>query len=123
MSSDCIFCAVAVGRIPADVVAESSKVLAFRDINPAAPTHVLIIPKRHIVDSVADLTSDHAEILGEMFELAADVARVEDLDEGWRLVSNVGPAAGQTVHHLHFHLLGGWSTDTGAPRLPDERGG
>ncbi len=108
MNSDCIFCAVAEGRTPAAVVAEGANTLAFRDIHPAAPTHVLIIPKRHVADSAADLTTSHGEILGEIFELAAGVALAEDLGDGWRLVSNVGRAAGQSVHHLHFHLLGGW---------------
>ena len=109
MTPECVFCAIADGRSSADVVAERPGTLAFRDIHPAAPTHVLIIPKQHIADSAADLSADHAETLGEMFRLAADVARAENLDTGWRLVTNVGPGAGQTVFHLHFHLLGGWS--------------
>jgi histidine triad (HIT) family protein len=122
MTTGCVFCEIAAGRVPAQIVAESPGVLAFRDINPAAPTHVLLIPREHIADSAADLGPKHQAVLGELFELAARVARMEEIDEGWRLVSNVGPAAGQTVHHVHFHLLGGWGR-SGARRLADESGG
>ena len=123
MTEDCIFCKIATGRIPAEFVAESPTVVAFRDINAAAPTHLLLIPKDHVADSAAQLTTQHSEMLGELFELAARLADEEALNDGWRLVSNVGPAAGQTVHHLHFHLLGGWSSKDGASRLADEAGG
>jgi histidine triad (HIT) family protein len=120
---DCVFCNIAVGRIPAEVVRKSPSVIAFRDINPAAPTHVLLIPKEHVADSAAGITAQHGGMLGELFELAAEIAGTEGLGAGWRLVSNVGPAAGQTIDHLHFHLLGGWPTDHSAPQLEEEHGG
>ena len=82
-------------------------VVAFRDVRPAAPTHVLLIPREHI-RSAAELTEDHGALLTEIFRVAAHVARTEGIDEtGWRLVTNVGPDAGQSVSHVHFHLLGG----------------
>lgn len=103
----CIFCKIAAGEVPAQKVAETDHVLAFRDIHPQAPTHVLLIPKQHVADSAADLGADHGAVLAELFALAAQVAREERLDQGWRLVTNVGRGAGQSVHHLHVHLLGG----------------
>jgi histidine triad (HIT) family protein len=105
--TDCIFCRIAQGEIPAVRVDETPDVLAFRDVNPQAPTHVLLIPKRHVAASAADLGAAHGPLLGEMMALAARVARREGLDQGWRLVTNVGSHAGQAVHHLHLHLLGG----------------
>jgi histidine triad (HIT) family protein len=104
---DCLFCKIVSGTIPSDRVAETDRVLAFRDINPAAPTHVLLIPKEHVVDSAAQLTVEHSTMLGELFQLAARIAEAEELDGGWRLVTNVGAGAGQTVFHLHVHLVGG----------------
>jgi len=104
---DCLFCKIASGAIPATKVAESEHALAFRDLNPQAPVHVLLIPKRHVADSAADLGAGHAVMLADLFALAAQVARDEHLDAGWRLVTNVGGDAGQTVFHLHVHLLGG----------------
>ncbi len=104
MSSDCLFCGVVEGSIPAEVVCESEKSLAFRDINPKAPTHVLIIPRRH----VASLNEvDDPELIGDLVNLAQVVAAREGLENGWRWVANVGRDGGQTVFHLHFHLLGG----------------
>jgi histidine triad (HIT) family protein len=103
----CIFCRIVAGEVPAQTVAETEQVLAFRDIHPQAPTHVLLIPKRHVADSAADLGADHAALLMELFTVAAQVAREEHLEHGWRLVTNVGRGAGQSVHHLHVHLLGG----------------
>jgi histidine triad (HIT) family protein len=95
------------GEIPADVVHQTDRVFAFRDINPQAPVHLLIIPKEHI-DSARSLNEDHADLLAEIFETAAHLAKANEVDRtGWRLVTNVGPDAGQSVHHLHFHLLGG----------------
>lgn len=118
MKDDCIFCKIAAGRLPADVVDDTENVLAFRDIAPAAPTHILLIPKEHVADSVADLDASHATLLGELFELATAIAASENLNDGWRLVANVGAGAGQTVWHVHFHLLGGWSpTRTRPPAL------
>ncbi|HVP14556.1 MAG TPA: HIT domain-containing protein [Terriglobales bacterium] len=104
---DCRFCAIVAGRAPAKKLGETTHVLAFRDANPQAPTHVLLIPKEHVADSVADLGPQHATMLVELFELAARIADQERLELGWRLVTNVGPEAGQSIPHLHFHLLGG----------------
>ena len=104
---ECLFCRIARGEIPAQKVAESDHSLAFRDIDPQAPTHVLVIPKRHAADSAAELGAEHAAMLADLFALAARVAREEGLSDGWRLVTNVGIDGGQTVHHLHVHLLGG----------------
>jgi histidine triad (HIT) family protein len=105
--SNCIFCRIAAGEIPATQVAETERALAFRDLNPQAPTHVLLIPKQHLAGSAAELRAEHADTLLELFTLAAQVARSEGLGGGWRLVTNVGPDAGQSVMHLHLHLLGG----------------
>ena len=102
--ADCLFCSIAAGDIPSDVVLETDDVIAFNDINPAAPTHVLVIPKRHVA-SAAELEADDASLLSALFDAAAQVGR--DLEGGWRLVTNVGPDAGQSVFHLHFHVLGG----------------
>src|SRR4029077_8288647 len=104
---DCVFCRIASGEIPANKVGETEHVLAFRDLNPQAPTHVLLIPKQHVADSADSLGPDQASMLSELFALASRVARSEGLGRGWRVVTNVGPDAGQSVFHLHFHLLGG----------------
>jgi histidine triad (HIT) family protein len=106
---DCIFCKIVAGQIPCDRVAETERVLAFRDINPAAPVHVLVIPKEHVADSAGDVAPEHGELLAEILAVAAGVAGSEGVDDGWRLVSNVGANAGQTVFHLHFHMMGGWA--------------
>lgn len=104
--ADCLFCSIAAGEIPADIVIETDEVVAFNDINPAAPTHVLVIPRRHIV-SAEELESGDAGLLMALFDVAARVGR--GIEGGWRLVTNVGPDAGQSVFHLHFHVLGGRS--------------
>ena len=110
--TDCLFCRMVAGEIPADVVLETDRVLAFRDINPKAPTHVLVVPKQHYV-TVGALAQADPALLGEVFSGADAVARKEglvtaDADEpGYRLVTNTGPQAGQTVFHVHVHLLGG----------------
>jgi len=104
--TDCLFCKIAAKEIEADVVHETEDVIAFRDINAQAPTHILVIPKRHIA-SAADLTNDDGHVLSEIFAALASLARSEGLDGGHRIVTNVGADAGQTVHHLHLHLLGG----------------
>jgi histidine triad (HIT) family protein len=104
---DCLFCRIASKEIEADVVHASDEVVAFRDINPQAPTHILIIPKEH-VESARALRDRHGEMLAEILQVAAHLAKAEGIDRsGWRLVTNVGPDAGQSVRHLHFHLLGG----------------
>jgi histidine triad (HIT) family protein len=106
VAADCLFCRIVSGDLDSDVVAETDRVLAFRDINPGAPTHVLVVPKKHI-NSIRDLTREHDELLGEIFALVEEIATKEELKGGHRVVTNVGPDAGQSVHHLHFHLLGG----------------
>ena len=106
MSADCLFCRIIAGEIPATKLREDDQVVVIRDIGPKAPTHVLLMPRAHIA-SAADLTDADGPMLGHLFAVAADVAREEGLDGGWRLVSNVGPDAGQSVPHLHVHLLGG----------------
>ncbi|MGY2128418.1 histidine triad nucleotide-binding protein [Blastococcus sp. SYSU DS0617] len=110
--SDCLFCRMVDGEIPADVVLQTDRVLAFRDINPQAPTHVLVIPKTHHATVGALAESDPA-LLGDVVAAAHAVARQERLvtgdgaEPGYRLVANTGPDAGQTVHHVHLHVLGG----------------
>ena len=105
--TDCLFCRIASGDQPADIVHRSESVVAFRDVNPQAPTHILLIPVEH-VESARALHEQHADVLFELFTAAQHLAQSEGIDEGgWRLVTNVGPDAGQTVHHLHLHLLGG----------------
>jgi histidine triad (HIT) family protein len=108
MSADCLFCRMASGEIPVPKVHEEDLVFAIRDINPQAPTHVLVMPVAHIT-SAADLTEADAPMLGRLFSVAAKIAEQDGLEGGWRLVSNVGPDAGQSVPHLHVHLLGGRS--------------
>jgi len=104
---ECLFCRIAEGRIPADVVYDEGGVVAFRDIDPKAPTHILIIPREH-VPSVDELDEDHAELVGRLYLAARDLAREEGIAEnGYRLVMNNGPGAGQSVFHIHLHLLGG----------------
>ncbi len=105
--SDCLFCKIVAGDIPADIVYEDDHVLAFRDINPQAPTHVLVIPRTHIA-RINDLEAEHAEIVGRMYLAAAAIARNEGIAEsGYRTVMNCNSDGGQTVFHIHLHLLGG----------------
>jgi histidine triad (HIT) family protein len=105
--SSCLFCKIATHEIPAEIVRESDRLVAFRDTNPQAPTHILIIPKEHI-RSIAEIDDGHDHLLTDVAQAAAQLARAEGIaDSGWRLVTNVGPGAGQSVFHLHFHLLGG----------------
>ena len=104
--NDCLFCKIVAGVIPSTKVYEDETVLAFRDIAPMAPTHILVIPKTHIA-SVAEVTAENSGVVAHIFEVIAKIAKDEGLEEGFRVVSNCGPHAGQTVHHLHFHILGG----------------
>lgn len=107
VSPDCLFCNIASKNIPADLVFESDDVVAFRDINPQAPTHVLIIPRRHI-ETINDLSESDAETVGKLFIAAKEIAAQEGIsDPGFRVVMNCNEAAGQTVFHIHLHLLGG----------------
>jgi histidine triad (HIT) family protein len=108
MAADCLFCRIIAGEVPAETLHDDDLVFAFRDINPQAPTHVLVLPKTHVA-SAADLTDADGPMLGRLFGVAAELARSARLDRGWRLVTNVGPDAGQSVNHLHVHLLGGRS--------------
>ncbi len=104
--SDCLFCRIVAGEIPATVVHETDDVLAFRDIAPAAPTHVVVVPKAHHVD-VAALTAADPDLAGRLLAAGAAVAAQEGLGEGFRLVFNTGSDGGQTVFHVHLHVLGG----------------
>ncbi len=104
--NDCLFCKIIAGKIPAKKVYEDEKAFAFEDINPQASTHVLIIPKKHII-GIDQATEEDAELIGYCQIVAAKIARERQLRQGFRTVYNVGPDAGQTVFHLHLHLLGG----------------
>ena len=103
---NCIFCKIIGGEIPSTKVFEDDLVYAFRDINPQAPVHVLVIPKAHI-QSAADITEENSAIVSHIFEVAASLAKELGLKDGFRIVTNSGLSAGQSVPHLHFHLLGG----------------
>ena len=102
---DCLFCRIVAGEIPADVVGETDEALAFRDVNPQAPTHALVVPRSHHADAAA-LADAEPDTLAALVRLARDVAARDDLDD-YRLVFNTGPGAGQTVFHTHLHVLGG----------------
>ena len=105
--ADCLFCAIAAGVVPSTEVLSTDLVYAFRDLHPVAPTHVLVVPREHIVDA-ADITADHGRVLVEMFDVARRLARSEGLAErGFRLVLNVGPDSGNSGPQLHLHVLGG----------------
>ena len=104
-TSDCLFCKISTCAIPVAYLYENEHVLAFPDINPQAPVHILIIPKRHFA-SLAHTTSSDTELLGQLLTAAKEVAQQQHLDNGFRLVINTGPDGGQTVDHLHLHLLG-----------------
>lgn len=104
--ADCLFCRIVSGEIPADTVRDSERVLAFRDISPAAPTHVLVVPKEHYTD-VAELAAADPALVGELAREAAAVAKADGVGDGWRLLFNTGAEAGQTVFHVHGHVLGG----------------
>jgi histidine triad (HIT) family protein len=103
---DCLFCKIVAGEVPSDRVHEDDEVIAFRDIAPRAPTHVLVVPRRHIPDAHA-LTDTDGELLARLFAVVRKVADDAGLGAGYRVVTNVGPESGQTVFHLHFHLIGG----------------
>lgn len=108
---DCLFCKIVAGEIPSTKVYEDDKILAFRDINPMAPTHILVIPKEHI-DGVDELTESNSAVVSHIFAKIAEIAKAEGLGNGYRVVSNVGEDGGQTVRHLHFHILGGKKLNT-----------
>ena len=102
----CLFCKIVEGEIPSTKVYEDNSILAFRDINPQAPTHILVIPKCHI-PSVDGITAENSSVVAHIFEVIPQIAKAEGLENGYRVVSNCGSDAGQTVPHLHFHILGG----------------
>ena len=105
--ADCLFCRIVAGDVPADIVERSELSVAFRDVNPQAPVHVLVVPRRHI-ENAAELQPGDAEVLSDLFSVATQVAVAEGIDErGYRLVFNVGEDASNSVPHLHLHVLGG----------------
>lgn len=104
--NDCIFCKIIAGEIPSEKIYEDEYVYAFKDINPAAPFHCLIVPKTHI-SSAADITSDNSGVISKVFETAAKIAKYQKLDNGFRVVTNSGSDACQSVFHIHFHVLAG----------------
>lgn len=104
--SDCIFCKIAAGEIPSSKHYEDEDVIAFNDLNPQAPVHILVIPKKHLV-SAADITPENSALVAKCFEVIAKLAQTEKLDGGFRVLTNSGSDAGQTVSHLHFHILAG----------------
>ena len=104
--TDCLFCKIVAGEIPSTKVYEDEKVLAFRDIAPQAPTHILVIPKAHM-DSCNAVTAENSAVVAHIFQVIPQIAQAEGLVNGYRVVSNCGSDAGQTVPHLHFHILGG----------------
>ena len=108
-NENCLFCKILAGEIPADIVYESDSAIAFRDINPKAPTHVLIIPRKHIA-TINDIDPDDQQIVGSLFSAAREIAEKEGhADAGYRVAMNCNELAGQTVFHIHLHLLGGRS--------------
>ena len=108
---DCIFCKIAAGEIPSTKVYEDDKVLAFKDINPLAPVHILVIPKTHI-ETAAEITADNSAVVAHIFEVIAKIAKEQGIDkDGFRVVSNCGENGCQSVKHLHFHILGGKKLD------------
>lgn len=104
---DCLFCKIVAGRIPAEIVYESDTALAFRDINPQAPTHVLVIPRKH-VSTINDIDEEDEALVGSLFTAAKEIAAAEGIaDDGYRAVMNCNEGAGQSVFHIHLHVLGG----------------
>jgi histidine triad (HIT) family protein len=107
VDQECLFCRIVAGEVPAQILHVSDTIVGFRDVDPKAPTHILLIPKEHIL-SLAEIQDRHAGMLVDLAQAATHLAKAEGIDKsGWRLVTNTGPEAGQSVFHLHFHLLGG----------------
>jgi histidine triad (HIT) family protein len=106
MSSGCLFCKIITGMIPATLVHEDEFCIAFADINPQAPIHVLVVPKEHMA-SLAELEPEHTPVLGHLMSAAAEVAKLQNMTRGYRVVVNTGAEGGQTVAHLHLHVMGG----------------
>lgn len=105
--NDCIFCKIVKGDIPSKKAYEDELVYAFHDIAPAAPVHVLVIPKEHVLAGVDEVTEDNAAIVAHIFTVIPKIAKELGLENGYRVVSNIGADAGQTVRHIHFHIIGG----------------
>ena len=103
---DCLFCKIVAGEVPSNKVYEDDLCYAFRDINPQAPTHILVVPKEHIA-SVDDIDETNSSVVAHIFEVIAKLAREEGLDKGYRVISNIGEQGQQSVKHLHFHIIGG----------------
>lgn len=104
--SDCIFCKIVAGEIPADIVHQDDEVIVFRDINPKADVHLLLVPRAHVA-SLDELTPEHDALVARMMRMLPQLAREQGLDRGYRTIINTGPGGGQEVPHLHIHLLGG----------------
>lgn len=103
---DCLFCEIIKGTIPSSKIYEDDKILAFKDINPDAPVHTLVIPKQHI-KSADEITSENSAVVAYIFEKIPEIAKLSGADNGYRIISNVGEDGGQSIHHLHFHIIGG----------------
>ncbi|MDR7870183.1 MAG: histidine triad nucleotide-binding protein [Tissierellaceae bacterium] len=103
---DCLFCKIIKGEIPSQFVYEDEKIVVFKDINPQAPVHLLLIPKEHI-ESAFDINKDNSYLIGHIFEVASKLAKENNLEQGYRIVNNCKEHGGQTVNHIHFHLMGG----------------
>lgn len=104
---ECIFCKIIKGELPSDKVYEDDKILAFKDINPAAPVHILVIPKEHI-KSANEINDKNSDVVSHIFKIIPSIAKSQGIDEdGYRIITNIGDNGGQTVHHLHFQILGG----------------
>lgn len=103
---NCIFCKIIAGVIPSTKVYEDDLILAFRDVAPQAPTHILVVPKCHVEDANG-ISTENSQVIARIFEVIPQIAKAEGLDKGYRVVTNCGEHAGQTVRHLHFHILGG----------------
>lgn len=104
--SECVFCKIIAGEIPSDKIYEDEKTIAFRDIHPQAPVHFLVVPKEHI-KCASDITTENSEVVAHCFEVIAKLAKQENLKNGFRVINNCGEDAGQTVPHIHFHVLAG----------------
>lgn len=104
---DCLFCKIVNGEIPSAKVYEDEWVYAFKDINPQAPFHAVIIPKEHILENAKDITAENSAVIAKIFEAAAKIAKENNLENGFRIVTNCGKDAAQSVYHIHFHLLAG----------------
>ena len=118
MEKDCIFCKIAHGEAPANIVCQEGNLVAFKDINPIAPVHILVIPKKH-VRSINDMKDEEGTLISEMVVMAKKIVKKQGIDQsGYKLIFNVERGGGQLVFHLHLHILGGWRRE-GYPRLAD----